>query len=127
MKLFKPASNSRDLKILNRLSVLNTIRKRGLIARNEVAKVTSLTPSTVTVIVSDLIEKGVIKEVGSGESSGGRKPVLLELEPRAGFIFAIRLQHGEIVAALLDIGGNILESRSFQLDTSLPGRCGYRD
>ncbi|MGE5606745.1 MAG: ROK family transcriptional regulator [Bacteroidota bacterium] len=120
MKPSRSGSNSRDLKVLNRLAVLNTIRKQGLIARYEVAKITGLTPPTVTVIVNELIETGVVKEVGSGESSGGRKPVLLELNPRAGFIFAIRLQHGEIVAALLNIAGDIIESRSFKLDTTLP-------
>jgi N-acetylglucosamine repressor len=120
MKLSKSASNSRDLKVLNRLLVLNTIRKRGPIARYEVAKVTSLAPPTVTVIVNDLIKAGVITEIGSGESSGGRKPVLLELNRRSGFIFAVRLQHDEIVVAILDITGNILESRYLKVNTALP-------
>lgn len=120
MKNSKSASNSHDLKILNRLRVLNTIRKNGPIARYEVAKVTGLTPPTVTVIVSELKKKGVVNEIGAGESNGGRKPVLLELERRAGFILAVRLQHGEIMAALLDVTGNILESRYLKLDTTVP-------
>jgi predicted NBD/HSP70 family sugar kinase len=120
LKNSKSASNSRDLKVLNRLLVLNTIRKNGSIARYEVAKVTGLTPPTVTVIVNNLIKCGVVKETGAGESNGGRKPVLLELEHRAGFILAVRLQHGEIMAALLDLTGNILESRYFKLDTTVP-------
>lgn len=113
-------SNSRGLKVLNRILVLDTIRELGPIARYEVAKVTSLTPPTVTVIVNDLIKAGIVKEVGSGESNGGRKPVLLELDPRSGYILAVRLQHGEIVTALLDLTGNILEDRGCLLDTSSP-------
>jgi N-acetylglucosamine repressor len=118
----KSASNSRDLKVLNRLLVLNTIRKNGPIARYEVAKVTGLTPPTVTVIVNELKQAGVVNEIGAGESNGGRKPVLLELESRAGFIYAVRLQDGEIMAALLDIAGNILESRYLKLDTKNPDK-----
>lgn len=120
MKFPKSASNSRDLKVLNRLLVLNTIRKQGPIARYEVAKTTGLTPPTVTVIVNDLIRAGVVNETGAGESNGGRKPVLLELNPRSGYILAVRLQHGEIMAALLDLGSNVLESRYFKLDTAAP-------
>jgi N-acetylglucosamine repressor len=120
LKNAKSASNSRDLKVLNRLLVLNTIRKNGPIARYEVAKVTGLTPPTVTVIVNELKKAGVVNEIGSGESNGGRKPVLLELKGHAGFIYAVRLQHGEIMAALLDIAGNVLESRYFKLDTTVP-------
>jgi N-acetylglucosamine repressor len=117
----KSASNSRDLKVLNRLLVLNTIRKKGPIARYEVAKVTGLTPPTVTVIVNKLKQAAVVNEIGAGESNGGRKPVLLELESRAGFIYAVRLQYGEIMASLLDVAGNVLESRYFKLDTAVPG------
>jgi N-acetylglucosamine repressor len=120
LKKMKSASNSRDLKVLNRLLVLNTIRKNGPIARYEVAKITGLTPPTVTVIVSELMKRGVVKETGAGKSNGGRRPVFLELESSAGFIFAVRLQSGEIMAALMDITGNVLESRYLKLDTEFP-------
>jgi N-acetylglucosamine repressor len=116
----KSASNSRDLKVLNRLLVLNTIRRNGPIARYEVANVTGLTPPTVTVIVNYLKQAGVVNEIGTGESNGGRKPVLLELERRAGFIYAVSLQHGEMMATLLDLAGEIIESRYLKLDTTLP-------
>ncbi|NPV54778.1 MAG: ROK family transcriptional regulator [Firmicutes bacterium] len=98
----------------------DTIRRHGPIARYEVAKATGLTPPTVTVIVNDLIKAGVVREVGHGESSGGRRPVMLELNPRAAFVFAVRVQRGEAVTALLDLVGNVLDRRRLRLDTSLP-------
>ncbi|MGE5598713.1 MAG: winged helix-turn-helix transcriptional regulator, partial [Bacteroidota bacterium] len=58
MKIAKVASTLQDLKVTNRLLVRNTIRRQGPIARSEVAKATGLTPSTVTVIVNDLIRAG---------------------------------------------------------------------
>jgi N-acetylglucosamine repressor len=120
LKKLNSASNSRDLKVLNRILVLDTIRKKGPIARYEVAKITALTPPTVTVIVNYLKQAGLVNEIGTGESNGGRKPVLLELERHAGYIYAVSLQHGEVTAALLDIAGNILESRYLKLDTTIP-------
>ncbi|MEW5867088.1 MAG: ROK family transcriptional regulator [Bacillota bacterium] len=121
MRHAKPASNSRDVKVLNRLLVRNTIRKLGPIARHEVAKVTGLTPPTVTVIVNEMIRSGIVKEVGRGISTGGRRPVMLELNPCAGFILAVRIQHGEIVTAILDLAGTILETQRLEPDTSAPG------
>lgn len=120
MKLLRNASNSHDLKVLNRLSVLEIIRKQGPVARYEVAKLTKLTPPTVTVIVNELLKAGIINEVGEGKSSGGRKPVMLELNSHYGYIFAVRIQRGEIVSALIDLAGTILENRRLKLETAVP-------
>lgn len=120
MKLIRNVINSHDLKVLNRVSVLDIIRKQGPVARYEVAKLTKLTPPTVTVIVNELLKTGIINEVGEGESSGGRKPVMLELNSRYGYIFAVRIQRGEIVSALIDLAGTILENRRLKLETAVP-------
>ncbi|TCL59254.1 putative NBD/HSP70 family sugar kinase [Hydrogenispora ethanolica] len=121
MKWTKTASHSRDLKVLNRMLALNTIRLHGPIARYEVAKMTGLAAPTVTVIVNDLIGMGIVQETGHGASSGGRRPVMLELDPAAGYIFAVRIQQGELVAAGMDLAGGILESRRQKLETTVPG------
>ena len=110
MRTTRSASNSKGVKVHNRLLVRDTIRMKGPVARHEVAKITGLTPSAVTVIVNEFIEAGVIKEVGWGESSGGRRPVMLELNPQAGYIFVVRLQGGEILTALLDLSDGIISS-----------------
>lgn len=114
----KSASNSKDVKTNNRILIRNIIRKSGPIARHEVAKISGLTPPTVTVIVNELIKEGIVNEVGYGKSSGGRRPVMLELNPKAAYIFAVRLQRGEQVTALFDLAGNILSHHERLLDTA---------
>ncbi len=116
----RKASNSKDLKISNRLLVRDTIRRKGLIARYELAKETGLTPPTVTVIVNELIRDGVVREVGRGESNGGRRPVMLELNPKAALVFAVRIQRGEAVTAIFDLIGNILNQYSQTVNTTSP-------
>lgn len=113
-------SNSKDLKVLNRLLVRDMIRKLGPIARYEIAQETGLTASTVTVITAELLEAGVIREAGYGESSGGRRPILLELNPSAAHVFAIRVQRGEVMTAIFDLTQNILAERYYHLDTDIP-------
>src|SRR5690554_3328793 len=114
----KNASNSKVVKTYNRILIRNIIRKLGPIARYEVAREAGLTPPTVTVIVNELIRDGIVNEVGYGKSSGGRRPVMLELNPKAAYIFAVRLQRGEGVTALFDLGGNILNHHKRILDTA---------
>jgi DNA-binding MarR family transcriptional regulator len=59
------------------LQILDTIRKRGPIARAEISRLIGLNIVTVTSYVDQYIKKGVIKEVGVDVSSGGRKPTLV--------------------------------------------------
>jgi predicted NBD/HSP70 family sugar kinase len=66
--LHKIASNSIDVRIYNRILIRNIIRKMGPIARYELAKETGLTPPTITAIVNELMEDGIVMEVGYGEN-----------------------------------------------------------
>src|ERR1051325_7260771 len=63
---------------INRQIVLNYIRERGPTPRAEIAQETALQRSTVSIIVDELRSSGLIEEV-SGESTGGRPPILLSL------------------------------------------------
>lgn len=99
---------------------MNAIRKHGPVGRLKVASLTGIAPSAVTGIVNELIQDGMVLEVGRGESTGGRRPANLAVNPEAGYIFAVRIQHGTIAAALLDLGGHALETRWQRLEKARP-------
>ena len=67
------------IKKINSKNILNIIRKRGPISRSEIAEITGLTPATITNITSELIDNNLIVEGESGDSSGGRKPIMLRI------------------------------------------------
>ena len=116
----RSGTTSRDMRHQNRLLVRDIIRLKGPISRNEIARVTGLTPPTITNVVNELLASNMVREIGPGESTGGRRPVLLELNPNAGFVFAARIQRGEIVTALLDLVGTVLASSRTSLDNTDP-------
>lgn len=64
---------------VNRSIVLDLIRTRGPLSRTDVARSTSLAKPTVSDIVEELLEAGLVMEVGAGETTpqGGRPPTLL--------------------------------------------------
>jgi N-acetylglucosamine repressor len=72
-----------DLRRHNRALVLELIRTRGPVSRAELARVGRLGIPAVVGIVEKLMQEGLVKEVGPGPSTGGRRPILLELVPEA--------------------------------------------
>jgi predicted NBD/HSP70 family sugar kinase len=98
---------------INKRIVLNYIRARAPISRAEIARETSLQRSTVSAIVDDLILEGLIEEIGSGESTGGRKPTLLQLRRGTPAAIGVDVAPRETTIALADLNGTILQSEVF--------------
>lgn len=92
------------------LQILDTIRKKGPIARSEISRLIGLNIVTVTSYVDQYIKKGVIKEVGVDVSSGGRKPTLVDLNPSATFLIGVGLNVVDIIAVLCNLKGEIVFS-----------------
>ena len=103
---------NRDLiKEINRNLVLNLIKSRGPISRTEIARLSGLSPATVSGITAEFIASGLVHELGEGESTGGRRPVLLRLNPRAGFVVGVKLMEHAITSALTDLDAQVLHHR----------------
>lgn len=68
-----------DTKRQNLRTILSVVASAGTSSRAEVARATSLTRATVSTLVGDLIDDGLLVEVGHGESAGGKPPTLIEV------------------------------------------------
>jgi predicted NBD/HSP70 family sugar kinase len=101
------------LKSLNRQIILNHIRKYKEISRTDLAKYTRLSPTTVSVIIAELLEKEIIREIRVGESSGGRKPVVYGINPCNRFVISIILTPYGTEYALIDLSCSILFRKKF--------------
>ncbi len=87
----KTGGNLQQLKENNVIMLLDDIRRSQPIPRVELAKRSGLSATSCTAITRVLCEKGIIRETGQGDSSGGRKPILLEIEPDFGYVIGIEL------------------------------------
>src|SRR3990167_10131337 len=92
------------------LQILDTIRKKGPIARAEISRLIGLNIVTVTSYVDQYIKKGVIKEAGIEASSGGRKPTLVDLNPHATHLIGVGLNVAEMIALVFDLKGEGIRS-----------------
>lgn len=99
---------------LNTKQILRLIRQFSPISRSEIVEKSNLTAATVSRIVNKLIKFNLVNEIGYGESSGGRKPVLLELNSGSVLTIGIDIEIDEINGVLIDLNGNILyQQKSF--------------
>lgn len=93
------------IKDINTATVLRIVRECSMASRADIAKISGLTPATVSSIISDLLDLGIVRETGSGESSGGRKPILIALHEAAWGVIGLDLGPRQIHAGIVDLSG----------------------
>ena len=93
----------------NRNLVLKTIFDHDSISRAEIARITSLTRTTVSEIVADLLEEDLVSEIGVGASLGGKSPVLLSLVEDSRYLIGLDLARNQFRGAIVNLRGKIRE------------------
>lgn len=114
--------NNKYLKEYNQAGILDLIRLKKAVSRAELSELTGLTPTAAGIIVSNLLERGLIGESGIGESSGGRRPVLLELKSHSFFTVGVDLDTSYLNLALMDITGSTVGESFIKLSENI-GFC----
>lgn len=104
---------------INKQIVLNYVRDRAPISRAEIARETALQRSTVSAIVDDLHSAGLIEEIGTGDSTGGRKPTLLKLCTGTAVAIGVDVTPRVTTIAIADLAGTVLEQERFPTSSDM--------
>jgi predicted NBD/HSP70 family sugar kinase len=113
-----PRGNRSLIRAINRTSVLNIIKNQGPISRTEIAEETQLSAATITGIVGELIHKNLVYEKETGDSRGGRRPILVALNSKGGYSIGIKLSADHATAALIDLEAAIISKHTCPLEGS---------
>src|SRR5215831_2431702 len=108
-------ARSNTIRGINRQIVLNYVRERAPISRAEIAHETALQRSTVSLIVDELKADGLVEEY-SGESTGGRPPILLSLRTAEAVAIGVDLGTARTIVATSDLAGRVLDQEEFDTD-----------
>jgi len=103
-----PLGNRDLIRAINRSTVLNTVKSKGPISRTEITRHTGLSAATITAISAQLIKNNLIFEKEEGDSRGGRRPILLALNPNGGFVTGLKLTEDNITGVLTDLEATVL-------------------
>ncbi|GAV46285.1 ROK family transcriptional regulator [Streptomyces acidiscabies] len=99
---------SRDIRTANRYEVLRQIIARSPTSRQELAAETGLSLATVATLVGELLDLGMITEVGFEDSAGGRPRGLVAVNARGGALIGVDIAETYVHVELYDLGLNVL-------------------
>ena len=91
------------LRDLNVSLLIELVRQHGPISRADLARRSRLSAATVSAIAGRLLERGIFVEASVAPSSGGRPPVLLRLDPKAGYVVGIKLRGDGLTTVVCDL------------------------
>lgn len=101
--------------------VLDTVRRLEPVARVDISRLTGLSRSTITGIITRLLREGLVEEVGSAPEGGtGRRPVLLRLGARSLGVVGVKLGPAGVTAGLTDLHADILLTAHRPLPSGAP-------
>lgn len=103
-----------DAALRNRNSMLHYVKRNGTISRTDIWENMNISRASVTQVVRQLQESGLILETGEGESTGGRKPRFITFHGAARKFYAFDW-HSKTLC-LMDMDGNILHEQTLTFE-----------
>ena len=101
------SASTKDLK----LKILNVIRNKGQVTKQEIARYLNFNLTTITNLVNELlISYKLLQEVGDNVSTGGRKPKLYQININSGNIIGLDIGGENLRIVMCDIMGNVISS-----------------
>lgn len=98
-----------QIKSQNRVRIFSEILRQQPISRTQLETVLSLSPSTVSRVVEQLMKAGIVKESGTEPTAIGRKPIMLYIREDAYYVVGISITKKRIVFGLMNVLGEMIE------------------
>lgn len=102
----------------NRAAVLRLLRRHHPLSRVELARRTGLSEAAVSRIIAELMEEGLLVELGGERSTGGRPGIRLQLNETRFRAIGVEIQNWETRVSLGTVSGRILNSERFRTPSS---------
>ncbi|SBT41556.1 ROK family transcriptional regulator [Micromonospora auratinigra] len=97
-----------DVRVANRAVVLRHVRRHAPCSRADIAAATGLNKATVSSLVTELIDRRLLRETGLTENRVGRPATMLVLDGEPYVGLGLQVGADEIVVVAVDLGGNRL-------------------
>jgi glucokinase-like ROK family protein len=101
---------------LPQAKAITMLRLRGPLSRTDIADGTGYSRATITSVINQLTELGILEEIGDGRSSGGRRPRVLSFRADFGYMIGVDMGATSLDLALANFKGDILARDSLPID-----------
>jgi len=106
----------RDLRRENRAAVLWSLYLSQPRSRQELGAATGLSAASVTNVIRELIDEGVVIETGLAESDGGRPRTMLAMNPQYGYVIGVDIGETRTRVELFDLTMTARAKAEYPLD-----------
>ncbi|TWD74879.1 putative NBD/HSP70 family sugar kinase [Kribbella amoyensis] len=110
----------RDMRRTNRSVILTSIYRQGPLSRFELSHETALSAASVSNLVAELLEEGIVEEAGSVESDGGRPRVLLRVAREFGYVVGAEVGETRVRVELFDLSMTVRATVVYPIETPKP-------
>lgn len=115
MELQRPRGQV-EMKIYNRSLILYLIQNNRPISRMQLAKMTGMSPTSMTRIVSELIDLNLVIEVDSVSVGVGRKATMLDINKDVFYSLGLTIDSNALELRLIDFENNIIGKINYALN-----------
>ena len=109
------AKSSKDIRSESRFMVLRSVYVHGTVTRAQISAETGLSPATVTTLVGELVDEGVLREAGQISSQGGRPTATFQANPRRGTLLAVDVAETYVRVDLFDTSLDRLDQERLEI------------
>ncbi|WP_026883290.1 ROK family transcriptional regulator [Clostridium akagii] len=107
------AIDQETIKILNQKRIIQLLYRKKQLTKQEIAQTLKISIPTVISNVRELIEQGFLDETVVGESSGGRKPVIVRFLPDSKYSFGVLITKHHVRIILTNLNFHVIEEKIF--------------
>jgi predicted NBD/HSP70 family sugar kinase len=107
------------IKDSNKKLILNLLRDKREITKQKIAKEIGISIPTVISNSKELIDEGLLEEAGVGDSSGGRKPVIVKFKPNSRYSFGVEIDIFNVKIILLNLDSEVLAEQQFSIEETV--------
>ena len=107
------------------MQVLKILKTRGPTSRIDIAGTLELTRAAVTIITNEMIEQGIIQEIGeyrhvTEKAPRGRKKILIDINHHYKFVIGVSIEENLVSVGLSTLSGAVLDKRNYEISKSTP-------
>jgi predicted NBD/HSP70 family sugar kinase len=106
----------RDVRRANRASLLTHLFHGGRLSRQELGHTTALSQASVSNLIGEMIDEGLVEEAGLVGSDGGRPRALLRVAPGYGHVVGADVGETRVLVELYDLALTRLSTAQYALD-----------
>ncbi|THF73450.1 ROK family protein [Cohnella fermenti] len=96
--------------------IFDRLLDRGIVSKGELMEALSLTSTSLTRLLEEMIAENVLQLSGHGDSTGGRRPLLYRLDPEYGYAAGLEISRSYSSVAVFDMNMNKLAFDRWRMD-----------